>query len=95
MKYLYFPGCSLRSTGRAYDESILAVFKKLDIQLEEVNDWNCCGATSYVSIDEVDAFALAARNLALAEQQSPDEKINLNCTMQCMLPRTLKNRTFS
>jgi heterodisulfide reductase subunit B2 len=77
MKYLYFPGCSLRSTGRAYDESILAVFKKLDIQLEEVSDWNCCGATSYVSIDEIDAFALAARNLALAEQQSTDEKINL------------------
>jgi heterodisulfide reductase subunit B len=77
MKYLYYPGCSLRSTGRAYGESLEAVFKALEIPMEELDDWNCCGATSYVSIDETDAFALAARNLALAEQQSSDEKINL------------------
>jgi heterodisulfide reductase subunit B2 len=69
MKYLYYPGCSLRSTGRAYEESLLAVFKALEIPLQELEDWNCCGATSYVSIDETDAFALAARNLVLAEEQ--------------------------
>ena len=63
MKYLSYPGCSLRSTGRAYEESIITVFKALEIQHEELKDWNCCGATSYVSIDETDAFALAARNL--------------------------------
>ena len=77
MKYLYYPGCSLRSTGRAYEESLLSVLKVLDIPFEELNDWNCCGATSYVSIDETDAFALAARNLALAELQSSDGTINL------------------
>jgi heterodisulfide reductase subunit B len=77
MKYLSYPGCSLRSTGRAYEESIVAVFKALDIQYEELEYWNCCGATSYVSIDETDAFALAARNLALAELQSVEGTINL------------------
>jgi len=77
MKYLSYPGCSLRSTGRAYEESIVAVFKALEIQHEELKDWNCCGATSYVSIDETDAFALAARNLALAELQSAEGTINL------------------
>ena len=51
--------------------------KALEIQYEELKDWNCCGATSYVSIDEMDAFALAARNLALAELQSPEGTINL------------------
>jgi heterodisulfide reductase subunit B2 len=69
MKYLYYPGCSLKSTGRAYEESILAVFKALGTPLKEMDDWNCCGATSYVSIDETRAFTLAARNLALAEAQ--------------------------
>jgi heterodisulfide reductase subunit B len=68
--YLYYPGCSLRSTGRAFEESTLAVFRALEIPLEELRDWNCCGATAYVSIDETQAFALAARNLALAEQQN-------------------------
>jgi heterodisulfide reductase subunit B2 len=77
MKYISFPGCSLRSTGRAYEESIVAVFKALEIEYEELKDWNCCGATSYVSIDETDAFALAARNLALAELQVADGPINL------------------
>ena len=69
MTYLYFPGCSLRSTGRAYDESLRAVFEVLGIGLQELDDWNCCGATSYMAIDETQAFALAARNLALAEVQ--------------------------
>jgi heterodisulfide reductase subunit B len=77
MKYLSYPGCSLRSTGRAYEESIVAVFKALEIEYEELKDWNCCGATSYVSIDETDAFALAARNLALAELQVAEGTINL------------------
>ncbi len=68
--YLYYPGCSLHSTGRAYEESMLAVFKALEIPLDELDDWNCCGATSYFSIDETEAFTLAARNLELAENQS-------------------------
>jgi heterodisulfide reductase subunit B len=69
MKYLYYPGCSLKSTGRAYEESLFAVFKALDVPLEELNDWNCCGATSYMSVDERKAFAITTRNLALAESQ--------------------------
>ncbi len=69
MKYLYFPGCSLKSTGKPYEESLLAVFSTLGISLEELKDWNCCGATAYMAINEVKAFALSARNLALAEKQ--------------------------
>lgn len=69
MRYLYYPGCSLKGTGKAYEESLLAVFEALGVPLEELTDWNCCGATAYMSVDELKAFALAARNLALAEQQ--------------------------
>ena len=71
--YLYFPGCSLKATGRAYEESLLALFRLLDIKLEELEDWNCCGATSYMSIDEEKAFALSARNLALAQKTGKKE----------------------
>jgi len=70
MSYWYYPGCSLKSNGRQYEESLLAVFRELDTPLWELEDWNCCGATSYMSVDEVQAFSLAARNLALAEQAS-------------------------
>jgi heterodisulfide reductase subunit B2 len=70
MRYQYFPGCSLKSSGRAYEESLLAVLRALEVPVEELDDWNCCGATAYMAVDEVQAFALAARNLALAEKAS-------------------------
>jgi heterodisulfide reductase subunit B len=65
--YAYFPGCSLSGMGRPYDESVRALFAHLGLDLHEIPDWNCCGATSYMSIHEEKAVALATRNLALAE----------------------------
>jgi heterodisulfide reductase subunit B len=73
MKYLYYPGCSLKGTGRAYEESLLPVFDALDCPMTELKDWNYCGATAYMSVDEMKAFALAARNLALAETNNGPE----------------------
>jgi heterodisulfide reductase subunit B len=73
MKYSYFPGCSLKGTGRAYEESLLPVFKALGVELEELDDWNCCGATAYMAVDEVKACVMASRNLALAEKAGHQE----------------------
>jgi heterodisulfide reductase subunit B2 len=70
--YSYFPGCSLTGMGKPYDESVRAVFNNLGVALEEVPDWNCCGATSYMSVDEEKAVTLAARNLALAEKMKKE-----------------------
>ncbi len=66
--YLYFPGCSLQGTGVAYQESLLTLFRLLGLPLQELPDWNCCGATSYMAIGEETAFVLAARNLAIAQR---------------------------
>ena len=52
MKYSYFPGCSLKGLGRAYEESLLPVMQHLGVELDELDDWNCCGATAYMSVDE-------------------------------------------
>ncbi len=70
--YSYYPGCSLKGTGRPYDESMQAVFAALGLGLDELDDWNCCGATAYMAIDEVQAVALAGRNLALAAATGND-----------------------
>ncbi len=64
----YYPGCSLHGTAREYDESIRGVSKLLDIQLREIEDWTCCGASSAHCMDEELAIELAARNLAIAEK---------------------------
>jgi len=70
--YQYYPGCSLKGTGKPYEESMLAVFEALGIDIEELADWNCCGATAYMAVDEKKAVALASRNLALAERSDKD-----------------------
>ncbi len=69
MKYAFYPGCSLEVNAAAYDISVRAVAKVLEIELEEVEDWNCCGATEYFSQDELTACSVIARNLAIAGQQ--------------------------
>jgi heterodisulfide reductase subunit B len=73
MKFSYFPGCSLKGTGKAYEESLMPVLQALDIQLEELDDWNCCGATAYMAVDEAKACILASRNLAIAEKMGHQE----------------------
>lgn len=72
MRYSYFPGCSLEATARSYSVSTEAVCKALDIELDELEDWNCCGATAFYSIDELLALSLAGRNLAMAEKEGRD-----------------------
>ena len=71
MKYAYYPGCSLESGSAAYDVSVRAVANVLGFELEELDDWNCCGATEYFSQDELVATSVIARNLAICR---PDQK---------------------
>ncbi len=73
MRVGYYPGCSLHGTARELDESLRAVATPLDLELVEVNDWSCCGATSAHATSHLLSVALPARNLALAEDQGHDQ----------------------
>ncbi len=68
-KYLLYPGCSMDSSAKAYMESLNSIVEPLDLHLEEIEDWNCCGATEYLGINLIPAYSLIARNLALASKQ--------------------------
>lgn len=68
MRIGYYPGCSLLGSSREFDESTRAVLKALDVELAEVSDWNCCGASSAHVLNHELSLALPARILALAEQ---------------------------
>jgi heterodisulfide reductase subunit B len=68
-KYAYYPGCSLEKMAASYHVSAMETARVLGVQLEEIEDWNCCGATAYFHVDEILANTLCARNLAMAEQQ--------------------------
>ena len=75
MKIGFYPGCSLKGTSREYNESVAALAKAFSLELEEVQDWNCCGATAAHSMNRTLALLLPARILALAEQQGLDEVV--------------------
>lgn len=70
--YVYYPGCSQHSTGLEYGLSTQAVFQHLGMELAELPDWNCCGASSAHALSHTLALALPARNLALAQARGSD-----------------------
>jgi len=71
-EFAYYPGCSLEKIALSYHLSTMETTKKLGIKLNELEDWNCCGATTYFHVDELLAYTLVARNLAMAEKQGLD-----------------------
>jgi len=58
MKYTYYPGCSVNATANIYRDSITAIAPALGLELEELEDWNCCGATAYMSVKELMSFSM-------------------------------------
>ncbi len=88
--YSYFPGCSSSDGGaKAYGQSSQVVAKALDMDLIELEGWNCCGSTPYSSIDELASLSTAARNLALAEKKG------LNLVTPCSACYVTLNRANS
>jgi heterodisulfide reductase subunit B len=72
MKVSYYPGCSLEGSARDYQESVEGVCKRLGIELVELEDWNCCGATAAHSLKHRASIELPGRNLVLAENAGHD-----------------------
>jgi heterodisulfide reductase subunit B len=80
MKYSYFPGCSLEHNAAAYHHSTMAIAKPLGMEFEEIEDWNCCGATEYISLNMMASFALIARNLAQATKANGHRPLVAPCS---------------
>lgn len=68
----YYPGCSLHGTASEYDASTRAMCNLLGIRLEELKDWNCCGASSAHVVEHEWGVLLPARNIALAAKTGRD-----------------------
>ncbi len=75
MRLGYFPGCSLLGSSRDFGESVRAVAQALEVDLLEVPDWNCCGASSAHAVSPLLATALPARVLANATAAGLDEVV--------------------
>jgi heterodisulfide reductase subunit B2 len=84
-KYIFYPGCAMDTSARAYNESLMAIHEVLGVELEEIRDWNCCGATEYLGISLVPAYALISRNLALAAMQANGSRTVVASCSACYL----------
>ena len=85
MNYNYYPGCSLERNASAYNDSTLAIANSLDLKFKEVDDWNCCGAVEFIAVDKMQAYALTARNLSLAEKQTANGETLVAPCSACFL----------
>ncbi len=72
MRYSYYPGCTSETTAVEFGRSTEAVCEALGIELIELDDWNCCGASSAHSLDHELGLALPGRNVALAQEAGLD-----------------------
>jgi heterodisulfide reductase subunit B len=75
MKIGLYPGCSLEGSSREYAESLRAIAPRIGLELEEVEGWNCCGASSAHAVDHILSLSLPAKILAQAEQQKIGEMV--------------------
>ena len=81
-EYSFYPGCSSQkgASSSNYMTSVQTMCEELDIQLNEIPDWNCCAASiGYAGGGELPRLTLSARNIALSEEHNPGQEIVATC----------------
>jgi len=91
MKYAYYPGCSLQESAVEFDVSTRAVMERLGIEMTEILDWTCCGASAAEPASKLMNYVLPARNLAIVEQEMGGVDIIAPCSA-CYLNLLKVNR---
>ncbi|MGV9102614.1 MAG: CoB--CoM heterodisulfide reductase iron-sulfur subunit B family protein [Promethearchaeia archaeon] len=86
---IYYPGCSLRNSYPEFEKSALEVCQKLDIQLEEIPEWNCCGVNFSLS-DNIMRHLGAVRTLIDAQEELGSTAGNEITTLCSMCYNVLK-----
>lgn len=75
----YYPGCALEGSGHAYNRSTKAVGKALGLKLDEVKNWNCCGAMEVKNIDPKIQTYLSSRVMSIAVQEMGHDVVMAPC----------------
>jgi len=94
-EYSFYPGCSSQkgASSSNYMVSVQTMCEELDIQLNEIPDWNCCSASiGYAGGGELPRLALSARNIALSEEHNPGQEIVATCAACWLATRETQER---
>jgi len=78
-KVAYYPGCALEGSGGPYDRSTRALVKELDLEMVNLQDWNCCGAMEVKNIHPMLQTYMSARNLAIASEKMGFDTVMAPC----------------
>lgn len=78
-KVAYYPGCALEGSGGPYDKSTRVLVKSLGLEMENLRDYNCCGAMEVKNIHPMLQTYLSARNLAIASEQMGLDAVMAPC----------------
>jgi heterodisulfide reductase subunit B2 len=99
IRYTYYPGCTLKTTSRNFEESTLASSNVLGIKLVEPGRWNCCGTVHALSTDDVMHHLAPIRNMIRVEELKAEDKVDNKkmVTLCAMCYNTLKraNNVFN
>ena len=72
MTYSYFPGCTLRTKAKDLDAYARASAEALGFQLEELENWQCCGGVYPLGSDEIGSKLPSVRALNAAKEKGQD-----------------------
>ena len=72
MKFSYYPGCTLRNKAKELDAYARVSAKALGFELEELQDWQCCGGVYPLGTDEIASKLASVRALAQARDKGQD-----------------------
>ncbi len=92
VQYSYFPGCNLKTNAKGFEETAIAVSKKLSSELVEIPNWNCCGTVHTMTTDNLMKRIAPVRVLARSKKHLEDleETTNQVVTLCSMCNSTLK-----
>ena len=72
MKYSYYPGCTLKNKAKDLDAYARASAKALGFEMEEIEDWQCCGGVYPLGSDEIATKLSSVRALNDAKEKGQD-----------------------
>lgn len=78
-KVAYYPGCALEGSGGPYDRSTRALVKALNLEMVNLQDWNCCGAMEVKNVHPMLQTYMSARNLAIASEKMGFDTVMAPC----------------
>lgn len=80
MKVTYYPGCTLKANAKNFEDSALYSLEQLNIEVEELSRWNCCGTVFSLATDDLIHHMAPIRNLIRVKESGSDRVMTL-CAM--------------